>query len=219
MEVSLFGILLGSFSLALSGALMPGPLLTVNVVESVRRGFMTGPLLILGHGILELALVIALVKGAASYLEHAFVTNTISIVGGGVLFWMGLSMIIRSRHIAFPANRPVKEKEGHAYGFHPVVEGVLVSVSNPYWLIWWLTIGLGYMLMAMSFGTMGLVGFFVGHIMADLIWYSLVSFMVSRGRRLFTVKLYRGVVKFCGFFLIVFGFWFLFVGMRDFFGT
>lgn len=219
MALSLFGILLGSFVLALSGALMPGPLLTVAVVESARRGFMTGPLLILGHGILELALIVALVKGAASYLKQAVVTNSISVVGAGVLFWMGLGMVIRSRHISLPVNSPAEEEANSARGFHPVGEGILVSASNPYWLLWWLTIGLGYMLMAMRYGIMGMVSFFVGHIMADLMWYSVVSYGVSRGRRLFTDRLYRGIVGFCGLFLILFGFWFLFLGMRYFFGN
>lgn len=219
MEISLLGILVGSFVLALSGALMPGPLLTVAVVESARRGFMTGPLLILGHGILELALIVALVKGAASYLKQAVVTNSISVVGAGVLFWMGLGMVIRSRHISLPVNSPAEEEGNSARGFHPVGEGILVSASNPYWLLWWLTIGLGYMLMAMRYGIMGMVSFFVGHIMADLMWYSVVSYGVSRGRRLFTDRLYRGIVGFCGLFLILFGFWFLLSGMRYFFGN
>ena len=217
MELTLFGIMIGSFTLALSGAMMPGPLLTVAVVGSVRRGFITGPLLMLGHSILELALIIAIVKGAASYLKHALVTNTISIVGGGVLFWMGLGMIIQSRHISLPINDSAKEKADIGYGFHPVVEGIVVSVSNPYWLIWWLTIGLGYMLMAMGYGTVGILSFFVGHIMADFLWYSLVSYGVSRGKKFFTDKLYRGIIRFCGFFLILFGFWFLSSGLRYFF--
>ena len=217
MELTLFGIMIGSFTLALSGAMMPGPLLTVAVVESARRGFMTGPLLMLGHSILELALIIAIVKGAASYLKHALVTNTISIVGGGVLFWMGLGMIIQSRHISLPINYSTKEKAEIGYGFHPVVEGIVVSISNPYWLIWWLTIGLGYMLIAMGYGIIGVLSFFVGHIMADFLWYSLISYGVSRGKKFFTDKLYRGIIRFCGFFLILFGFWFLSSGLRYFF--
>jgi len=217
MELTLFGIMIGSFTLALSGALMPGPLITVAVVGSVRRGFITGPLLMLGHGILELALIIAIVKGAAYYLKHALVTNTISIVGGGVLFWMGLGMIIQSRHINLPINYSAEEKARPSHGLHPVVAGIVVSVSNPYWLIWWLTIGLGYMLMAMGYGIIGILSFFVGHIVADLLWYSLVSYGVSKGRRFFTEKLYRAIVKFCGFFLILFGFWFLSLGLRYFF--
>ncbi len=217
MELALFGILIGSFTLALSGALMPGPLLTVTIAGSARRGFITGPLIILGHGILELALIVAIVKGAGSYLKHPLVTNTVSIGGGAVLFWMGLSMVIQSRHLDLPVNCATEEKADGAFGFHPVAQGILVSLSNPYWLIWWLTIGLGYMLVAMRYGMVGVVSFFVGHIMADLIWYSLVSYGVSRGRRFFTDRLYRGIVGFCGFFLILFGFWFLFLGLRYFF--
>jgi threonine/homoserine/homoserine lactone efflux protein len=217
MELTLFGILVGSFVLALSGALMPGPLLTVTVVESVRRGFMTGPLLILGHGILELALIVALVKGAASYLKQGVVSNSISVVGGGVLFWMGLGMIMQSRPMSLLANSPAEKEVKSAHGFHPVAEGILVSASNPYWLLWWLTIGLGYLLMAMRYGIMGMVSFFVGHIMADLMWYSVVSYGVSRGRRLLTDKVYRGIIRFCGLFLILFGLWFLFAAMRYFF--
>jgi threonine/homoserine/homoserine lactone efflux protein len=46
----------GSFALALSGVLLPGPLLTVTISESARRGFKAGPLLITGHGLLEFSL-------------------------------------------------------------------------------------------------------------------------------------------------------------------
>ena len=58
--LSIFTIFFTSFVIALSGALMPGPLLTVTISESARRGFVAGPLLIAGHGLLELALVVAL---------------------------------------------------------------------------------------------------------------------------------------------------------------
>ena len=53
----------GSFTLALSGVLMPGPLLTVTIAESARRGFWAGPLLMTGHSILELLIVLAIFKG------------------------------------------------------------------------------------------------------------------------------------------------------------
>ncbi len=56
-----------SFMLALSGVLMPGPLLTIAIGESLRRGFVTGPLLILGHGLLELALILTIVDGLRNY--------------------------------------------------------------------------------------------------------------------------------------------------------
>ena len=67
MTLSLIAIFTSSFIIALSGALMPGPLLTFTVSESPQRGAITGPLVILGHGILELALVLALLSGMAPF--------------------------------------------------------------------------------------------------------------------------------------------------------
>ncbi|HEY1405238.1 MAG TPA: LysE family transporter, partial [Spirochaetota bacterium] len=61
----LFSIFGSSFLIALSGAMMPGTLLTVTVAESTRRGMIAGPLLILGHAILEFALLLALLFGLA----------------------------------------------------------------------------------------------------------------------------------------------------------
>ncbi|MBN1636251.1 MAG: LysE family transporter, partial [Deltaproteobacteria bacterium] len=63
-----FMIFGSSFVIALSGAMVPGPLLTVTISESARRGAMTGPLLIVGHGILELLLLIAIMMGLAPFL-------------------------------------------------------------------------------------------------------------------------------------------------------
>ena len=75
MEFALLTIFCTSFVIALSGALMPGPLMTVTVTESSRRGAIVGPLMILGHSILELALVAGLLLGLAPFLarEDVFV--------------------------------------------------------------------------------------------------------------------------------------------------
>jgi threonine/homoserine/homoserine lactone efflux protein len=82
-----------SFIVALSGAIMPGPLLTVTITESSRRGMMTGPLLIAGHAILELALVVALLMGLAPLLKMEPVFIVIALAGSAVLLWMGVGML------------------------------------------------------------------------------------------------------------------------------
>lgn len=60
---SLFGIFITSFLVAFSGAVAPGPVLTITISETARRGFWAGPLIIVGHGILELILFIAIFFG------------------------------------------------------------------------------------------------------------------------------------------------------------
>ena len=80
----LAGIFFTSFLVGLSGALMPGPLMTVCIGESARRGARTGPLLVLGHGILEITLAIALFLGLAAYIHDDRVMALVGIVGGVV---------------------------------------------------------------------------------------------------------------------------------------
>jgi len=89
---SLVTIFATSFGLALSGAMMPGPLLTTTISESVRRGASTGPYLILGHALLELAMVAALLVGLAPLLTRAWVFAAIALVGAVVLSWMAVGM-------------------------------------------------------------------------------------------------------------------------------
>ena len=52
-----FFIFMTSFVIALSGALAPGPLLAACISESTKHGFKSGPLMILGHAILEIIMV------------------------------------------------------------------------------------------------------------------------------------------------------------------
>ena len=82
-----------SFVIALSGALMPGPLLTITLSESARRGFIAGPLIVCGHGILELILVLLLLLGLAPILNNDYVIGSVGLVGAVVLIWMAVGMI------------------------------------------------------------------------------------------------------------------------------
>ena len=197
----------GSFALALSGALMPGPLLTVTVSESVRTGFKAGPLLITGHALLESLLVIAIVLGLAPFLKAPLVMGIIALVGGGMLLWMGVDMVRSAGGLSLKKERVSNPSRATA---HPVLIGILASISNPYWTLWWATIGLGYLVAAMKFGFLGVAIFFAGHITADYAWYALISLGISRGKRLLKDKTYQIMIRICGLFLVGFGAWFLF---------
>ncbi len=204
----LAGVPATSFVVALSGALMPGPLLTVTVGEAGRRGFWAGPLIILGHGLLELALVLLLLAGVGGWLNRPPILGTVGVVGAGLLGWMGWNLLRAAR-----TSRLSLEGQ-EAGGLHPVLAGVLLSLANPYWLLWWLTIGLGYVLFAARFGLAGVFLFFAGHILADLAWYSLVAAAVARGRRFLSDTAYRGFLAGCGVFLFVFGGYFGLQGLK-----
>jgi threonine/homoserine/homoserine lactone efflux protein len=204
----LAGVPVTSFIVALSGALMPGPLLTLTVSEAARRGFWAGPLIIVGHALLELALVLLLLAGVGAWLHRPLVLGLVGVLGAAMLGWMGLGLLKASRHSHLQFDPKADS------GLHPIVSGVLMSAANPYWLIWWLTIGLGYVMFSMKYGWLGVGLFFIGHILADFAWYTLVSGAVSRGRRFISDRLYRGFLAGCGVFLFGFGGYFAVQGVN-----
>lgn len=204
----LIGIFATSFIVALSGALVPGPLFTVCVSESAKRGFWAGPLLVAGHGILEFLLLIALVLGFASFINNSGVLGIVGISGGLVLMIMGLGMIRDLRGLSLNA------ESGSGKRMNPVLAGIVASISNPYWTIWWVTIGLSYIVISLKAGSVAIAAFFIGHILGDLAWYSFVSWTVSVGRRFMTDSVYKGVMAFCAVFLLALGVYFGFTGLK-----
>ncbi len=208
--MDLIALFLGSFATGLSGALMPGPLLTLTIAESARRGRRTGPLLVLGHGIAEALVVAGLVLGLSQFVRQAAVKGLVALLGGAVLVWLGYGMgrgaWQGSISLSLAAARTAR-------GPGPVPAGALVSVSNPYWLIWWATVGAAYVAVSLQWGALGLASFFGGHILSDLVWFSLVGFVVAGGRRLLNDRIYRGVILVCAAFLVALGGYFIVAGI------
>lgn len=226
---------------ALSGALMPGPLLTVTIAQTARRGFLASVLLVAGHSLLELILVVGLVSGLGHFLKLRPVTGTVAVLGGLMLLWMGVGMIrdarrgaldipqtsevqgqVSSSRFQVPSSRSQVEPETcnlkPETREHPtprlIATGMAVSVSNPYWVIWWATVGLAGVTFfsALRQNVLGALGaFYVGHITGDIIWYLAVGAAISTGRRLLSARIYRGIVQVCALFLIFLGGSFLYL--------
>jgi threonine/homoserine/homoserine lactone efflux protein len=209
--LSLSGIFITSFLVGLSGALMPGPLLTVTISQSASRGWIVGPFIVLGHAILELSLVVAIVYGMGRFLAQPPVIGAIGIIGGAVLLWMGGSMVRNSRKVSL-----VIEGTKGISSLHPVWAGILTSLSNPYWTVWWATIGLSYIGFSMKYGLTGIALFYAGHILSDLGWYVLISLLVHYGKRVTNDRAFQAVIAVCGIFLLFFGFYFGYSGIRKF---
>lgn len=212
-----------AFVVGLTGAMAPGPLLTLTVAETARRGFWVAPLLMTGHAILEAALIVALVMGLAAYLVLDRVTGVIALAGGAVLLWMGYAItrdaLLRRVSLEAAARSAADDyPAGGALLSVPrlVGLGIVISISNPYWSLWWATIGLGYITLSLEQGLLGPVSFYSGHILADFSWYCLVAAAVVGGRRFITPAIYRGVLAVCGVFLVGLGVYFVHTGLLRF---
>ena len=207
-----------SFLVALTGAMSPGPLLTYTIIKSVEsedRGYLMGLWIIIGHAIIEMAIVIVLLLGLSFLFKNIYVVRTIGIAGGVILSIFGIS-IIRDVYLGkiSPAFLNSAEQISQDRGSvskkslkNPIIGGILVSMSNPYWWVWWGTIGLGFMLQFdITFRQWPrLLAFFIGHEAGDLLWYLIVSFISFFSLKYLNRKVYYSILVCCGVFMILFG--------------
>ena len=209
--MTIWGIFISAYMVGFSGALAPGPLLTVTVNESFRRGFRAGPQLITGHALLEVVIVALIASGFYRYVrDNQYIYSGIALFGGLFLAWMGWQLVTGAAKKTIMLKLDAKpEKE--RFGLFSL--GALISLSNPYFLIWWLSIGSLYVSMAITFGLKGLAAFTLGHVLADYTWYSLVSAAVGGGRKFFNQAVYRAVIFCCGVFLVALSVYFLYSGI------
>jgi threonine/homoserine/homoserine lactone efflux protein len=210
-------ILSTSFVTGLSGALMPGPVLAITITSVVQVGFMAAVLIILGHSILELLMVAALGLGLKNVLKNRFVTSTIGIVGGSVLLWFAYGMISSAYSgISAPQATALNAQGAAITNLGLIGKGVITSLSNPYWLIWWATIGVTYMLVSLERSIVGISAFYVGHIAADFAWYCAVGGALVLGKQILSDRVYMWLIIVCGLFLVYLGVYFFYSGIRKF---
>ncbi len=209
-----------AFVVGLSGAMMPGPMLTVAISETSRRGFWAGPVMVAGHALIELLLVAGLLLGLSILMQQQVVTGTIGIVGGIMLVWMswGIGRDAAMGRVTTMALTAEGSKDNsvavNSGGYiQPFKAGVVTSLSNPYWSLWWATVGAGYVILAYERGIIGITAFFSGHILSDFIWYSLISLIVHTGRAIISRQVYQIILLICAGILAFLGFYFMYDGV------
>lgn len=210
--LAILTILISAWVVGFSGAMAPGPISTLVIGEAGRRGFWAGPLITLGHAVAELAIVLALAFGLQDLMAGSHLPMAIALLGGVFLVWMGISALRDALRAAptiqLSAAAPGKPSLG------PVVAGLGASISNPYWFIWWSSVGAGYIVTSLQFGAAGVAAFYVGHILSDLSWNSILSLLMASGRRWLPGKVTRIFLAVAGAFMIALGIYFVWSGVR-----
>ncbi len=208
----LVGISLSWWLVSLSGVLMPGPVSAMAVTEGTRRGPVAGPLITVGHAAAEAVMLGLLVLGMNRTLQRPVVVGAIGILGGAVLAWMGWGITgaaWRNR-----LDQPAETASGSA-GRSLVRAGLLTTVTNPYWLLWWATVGAAYFVRFTRFGPLAVAGlFFIGHLSLDLGWNSFLALVVGAGRGRIPARAFRIVLGGCGVFLIGMSLYFVYSGVN-----
>lgn len=198
-----------SFLVALTGALSPGPLLTFTIYKSLRRkrGYLASLYILLGHAVIEFALIIALLVGFSFILRNIIVLTSIGIIGGILLVVYGIIAIRGVLKTDFEDEYALEMNVIKGYKGNSFLGGILVSLSNPFWTLWWAVIGLSLMvnLSITLLNPLKMLTFFMGHELGDIVWYLPISLFVHYGGKSLNPKIYKYVLLACGVFMIVFG--------------
>lgn len=196
----IFQMVFLGFVIGLTGALAPGPTLVATINASIAGDWTAGLKVSLGHVIVELFLVILILLGLATIALPY--TSVIAGIGGIALVAFGALIITGSRKATMHSS-PV-----HAVA-NPYIAGLVTSAANPYFWIWWLSLGSAMVIAGLQGGLVLVGAFMLGHWTADTVWYTIVSTGISKGRTIFSDTVYQKIMLVCGIFLILFGVYYL----------
>jgi threonine/homoserine/homoserine lactone efflux protein len=201
MIPEIIGMLGLGFLIGLTGALAPGPTLIATINSSLKGGWSVGPKVTLGHAVVELVMVLIIIAGFS--VAIGAYSLVIAGVGGTALIFFGVLTITEARVATFSfSGQP-------AASSRPFLAGIITSISNPYFWIWWFTVGSALLIGAYQGGVILAIAFVLGHWGADLAWLTLVSASIHRGRFVLGERQYRWILGLCGLFLVVFGAYYL----------
>jgi len=200
---------LTSFLVSLSGALAPGPLMVTTIRESSSmKSFKPGLLLSLGHALAEAPITIMLTYGLLHVEKEYY--PLIGIVGGIVLILTGVLSLAKKRE-SVEAGGIVKTHRSPT----TVLLGATISVSNPYWITWWLTIGAAYISKSLAWGLVGVVLFYISHEIGDLVVLGSISGLMASGARSLRGKGLKILITACNLAIVVIGASFLLEGISS----
>jgi threonine/homoserine/homoserine lactone efflux protein len=188
------------FVIGLTGALAPGPTLVATINASIAGDWTSGLKVSLGHVIVELFLVILILLGLATVALPY--TSAIAGIGGIALIAFGALTLAGSRKATMKTSSPQRVA-------NPYMAGLVTSAANPYFWIWWLSIGSAMVIAGLQGGLVLVGALMIGHWSADTVWLTLVSTGVSKGRTIVSDSTYRKINALCGIFLILFGAYYL----------
>ena len=197
-------ILLSVVVISFSGVMMPGPMFAVTLAKSYKSPW-AGAWISLGHAVIEVPLILLIYYGFARFFENEIVRLVLSILGSGMIVYLGISM--------FRARTEVVRK-GKDLPYNAFTAGILTSGFNPFFLVWWATIGSMLIMRIVEFGLVGLIAFTVVHWSCDLVWLSLVSNAVYRTHSFWGQRFQEWIFIACSLLLVGFGIWFLASGIQ-----
>ena len=201
---------------SLSGVLSPGPLFFANLIYGSKEGFRSGIKIAFGHTIVELPLIIILAVSMSQIPYTGFTSGgnlkIIGIVGGisiAAFSILQIRDIVKRKNVAITLknnNKKEIQKVNYNDRNRPIILGIMFTALNPFFLAWWLTVGLKLILDSVSsFGVLsGTLSLFSFHIWMDYAWLTLISYLIFKGISILKSKYYKMLLLILS---IMFGFY------------
>ncbi len=181
-----------------SGVMAPGPLFAANIAYGLQGGGKAGIKIAVGHTIVELPLVILLGIGVFSFEIFPEFRTLISILGATTLFVFA--------GIQIKTILQMKETTSFNLKHNAVLTGITLSALNPFFIIWWLSIGFKLISDAMLiWAFVGIVVVFLLHIWMDFVWLYSVACLASKSSKILSNKNYKILMMGLSATLIYFG--------------
>lgn len=193
-----------------SGALAPGPLFFLTISHGTKSGARSGLAFSVAHTIIEFTLVMLLALGLLTVANAPAVRLTFGVAGGLVLLLFGVLQIRDS----------LQSKEGKAKSEEVTMKNLLIvglafTGLNPFFIVWWLTVGATLILLGLEYASMaGVVLMYVSHVWIDYVWLVSVSHFAKIGTNVLGSRLYRLLMAVFGLALIYFGLNFLVTSLK-----
>ncbi len=198
----MLALFFSAFVVAFSGAIMPGPVMTYTIEKALIKGRYAGFIIMIGHAVLEIALIISILLGFDIILKSHLAQIIIGLVGGTLLVYMGSNMI----YTAVKNRLSIQTSSNRKFSNSTILSGFLLSASNPYFIFWWAVVGLSFLIQSYDkLGYIGVLVYFLGHISADFMIYGSISFMVGSAKKFIQGKAYRIIIALLGFAMVCFG--------------
>jgi len=178
-----------------SGALSPGPLTIATIRYSLDYGKKAGFLISFGHMVFELPLVLAISVGVISFINDPLVKFSIGLAGSTALIFFGLMEVhsfIKYRRNVNSSINPITEDVGDRRFslvgrrgvFQAILVGFLFTSLNPYFIIWWMSIGLTLIVNFLAYASLiGILIMYIFHIWIDYAWLGVISYVTYSGKR------------------------------------
>jgi len=186
-----------------SGALAPGPLFFGLLMRGSKDGARAGFSCAIGHMLVEFPLVLALALGLLVAASQPTIKYVISMVGGVGLIGFGIAQIYGTIK-----NRPEQEnmRETGTLAGSSLALGVALTGLNPYFILWWLTIGSVLIVQALAFAAIvGVLIMYAAHVWMDYAYLTTIAHLGKRGKAIIGSRYYKFVLIAFGLILVYYG--------------